>query len=355
MRIGYSCWGFLGPGVTDTPDGGRSHRRTLIDGLAAAGHDIVFLQANRDLDEAGQDLRDYYTWDGGVPDIDVLFLEWRWPIHGRNTTECGTASHTCDLHRQTQLVGSYTLGGTLPTILWDKDRQLPTSSPLRRLPNLAVCEPALAPSPGAVSLLFPVADTDLDTADPATLAAQPRPVPLVYVGNQYDRDRVFGEYFAPAASCYSHQVAGKWRRTTAWPHVNFIDRCPFEQVADLHGSALATVLLLPDRYAEAGHMTQRLFEAVLAGCMPITPATISFASTFTPTELHADSGHQVIQRVRELQAIAGTVQHAALIGACLQRLDIFRLSRQLATVDQTIRRLTDDHSACLPASRVVGR
>ena len=49
MRIGYSFWGFLGPGITDTPDGGRSHRRTLIDGLIAAGHDIVFLQRNRDL------------------------------------------------------------------------------------------------------------------------------------------------------------------------------------------------------------------------------------------------------------------------------------------------------------------
>lgn len=29
MKIGYSFWGFLGPGITDTPDGGRSHRRPL--------------------------------------------------------------------------------------------------------------------------------------------------------------------------------------------------------------------------------------------------------------------------------------------------------------------------------------
>jgi hypothetical protein len=52
VRIGYSFWGFLGPGITDTPDGGRSHRATLIEGLTAAGHDIVFLQPNRDLDAA---------------------------------------------------------------------------------------------------------------------------------------------------------------------------------------------------------------------------------------------------------------------------------------------------------------
>ena len=44
MRIGYSCWGFLGPGILDTPDGGRSHRRTLVDGLGALGHQLVLLQ-----------------------------------------------------------------------------------------------------------------------------------------------------------------------------------------------------------------------------------------------------------------------------------------------------------------------
>jgi hypothetical protein len=63
MRIGYSFWGFLGPGITDTPDGGRSHRATLIEGLTTAGYDIVFLQPNRDLDEARCDLAGRYRWD----------------------------------------------------------------------------------------------------------------------------------------------------------------------------------------------------------------------------------------------------------------------------------------------------
>jgi hypothetical protein len=39
---------------------------------------------------------------------------------------------------------------------------------------VTVCEPALAPNPSAVSLLFPVADDALDTADPAALAAMHR-------------------------------------------------------------------------------------------------------------------------------------------------------------------------------------
>ena len=102
--IGYSFWGFLGPGITDTPDGGRSHRRPLVDAMAARGHRLVFLQADRDRLEAGDDLGDRYIFDAGLPEFDVLFLEWRWPIPGRNTTPCGTPGHTCDLHRQAELI-----------------------------------------------------------------------------------------------------------------------------------------------------------------------------------------------------------------------------------------------------------
>jgi hypothetical protein len=316
VRLGYSFWGFLGPGITDTPDGGRSHRRTFIDGLAAAGHSIVFLQDNRDLTEAGHDLRDRYAWEAGLPGIDALFLEWRWPVPGRSTTLCGTRGHTCDLHRQEELLARYTIGQQVPTIVWDKDLQLPPGSPLRSLPNVVVCEAALAPSPGAVSLLFPVADDDLGRADPAALAGIPRPLPLVYIGNQYDRDDAFSAFFAPTAARQGHRVAGKWARTADWLHVNFTGRCAFPEVRELYESALATVLLLPGRYARAGQMTQRLSEAVLAGCLPVTPATLPFASAFTPPALHAATGADAADRITELQNIAGTPRHAELIADC---------------------------------------
>ncbi|MGH3978440.1 MAG: hypothetical protein ACRDRZ_05500 [Pseudonocardiaceae bacterium] len=335
MRIGYSFWGFLGPGITDTPDGGRSHRRVLIEGLRSQGHDIVFLQPDRDHTEAGLDLSEHYQWDVGLPEIDALFLEWRWPISGRNTTWCGAPGHTCDLHRQQELLDHYTGRGTR-TILWDKDRRLPADDPLRHQSNIAVCEAALHPAPGAASLLFPVADAILDAADPAALAARPREVPLAYVGNQYDRDTAFAEFFAPAAARYRHVVAGKWTRTDAWPHVSFLGRVPFSEVAEIHHRALATVLLLPDRYAQVGQMTQRLVEAVLAGCMPLTPTSIRSAARFTPRRLHVTSGADVIATLAWLHQTAGTSQHAELIADCLRALDIFRVSRQLDVLDDLL-------------------
>ncbi|MFF4534303.1 hypothetical protein ACFY1P_34150 [Streptomyces sp. NPDC001407] len=345
MKIGYSFWGFLGNGITDTPDGGRSHRQPWIDALLARGHDIVFLQADRDRLEAGDTVTSPYAFNTGLPDIDVLFLEWRWPIEGRNTTPCHTPGHTCDLHRQSELLLHYTAYRRVPTVIWDKDRQLRADSIWRRNPAVAVCEAALEPSPGARTLLFPVDDRLLAQADPNALARRPREVPLAYVGNQYDRDDAFDRFFAPAASCFEHRVGGKWPQTGRWPHVTFLGRIPFADVARLYGSALATVLLLPERYAAAGQMTQRIFEAVLAGCLPLAPSSIRHVEHFVPEELVARSGGHVIRRITELKKIVGTRQHADLISACLDRLELFRLSRQVDTLETVLDSITSTAGA----------
>ena len=145
-------------------------------------------------------------------------LEWRWPIHGRNTTVWAGPVTPADLHRQNELVTHYTRGAGTHRVVG----QRPPAAPRRPAPypaHVTVCEPALPPSPGAVSLLFPVADHVLDAADPAALAACPE-LALAYVGNQYDRDDTFDAFFAPAAARYRHLVAGKWTRTAQWPRAS---------------------------------------------------------------------------------------------------------------------------------------
>jgi hypothetical protein len=199
-----------------------------------------------------------------------------------------------------------------------------------------VCEAALHPTPGAVSLLFPVADEVLDTADPEALATRPRDIAVAYVGDQYDRDEAFGTYFAPAAAVHQHLVAGKWTDTAAWPHVRFTGRVPFPQVARIYRRGVATIVLLPNRYAAAGQMTQRLPEAVLHGCLPVTPATIGHADRFTPKRLHVRDGAEATRLISELKTIVGTDEHTDLLAACLRRLDHFRLSRQLDILDAVL-------------------
>jgi hypothetical protein len=159
---------------------------------------------------------------------------------------------------------------------------------------------------------------------------------LVYVGNQYDRDLAFDQFFAPAAAQVLHQVAGKWTDTGRWPHVNFTGRIPFPTVERLYRRSLATVLLLPDRYAATGQMTQRLFEAVLAGCLPLTPTTIRSADQLTPCWLHVRTGDDVHRKLVHLWQLAGTDWHEQMIASCLRLLEPFRLSRQLRTIDHIL-------------------
>ncbi|WP_158702012.1 hypothetical protein [Kitasatospora sp. MMS16-BH015] len=159
---------------------------------------------------------------------------------------------------------------------------------------------------------------------------------LVYAGNQYDRDDAFDRFFAPAAAHVDHQVVGKWTDTARWPHVRFTGRKPFPEIARLHGRALATVLLLPDRYAAVGQLTQRLFEAVLAGCLPLAPDTIRDVHRFVPPQLIVRDGTQVTRVLRELREQSGTAQHARLLADCLERLNLFRLSAQIERLELAI-------------------
>jgi hypothetical protein len=96
------------------------------------------------------------------------------------------------------------------------------------------------------------------------------------------------------------------------------------------------MLLLPARYQRAGQMTQRLFEAVLAGCLPLTPfthATAADACRFTPPGLHVRDAAHATELITRLGRAAGSGEHLDLLASCLQRLDLFRLSRQISTLE----------------------
>ncbi len=353
LRIGYSMRGFLTSRFLDTPDSSRAYRRGVIDAIRAAGYQVVLLQADRDRLEASHDVRGRYQFDDGLPDLDAVIFEWRPPLSGRNTTVCGSEGHTRDLHRQQELLDHYTHGRRTPTVIWDLDRQLPTDHLLRRVPQVRVAEYALRPHRRCHhrDLPRPVPDRLLAQADPKALARRPRPLPLVYVGDQDERANAFEHYFAPAAAAFTHRVAGQWTTPQVWPHVTFTGRCPFDKVAAIHARALATVLLLPDRYAAVGHQTSRLFEAVTRGCLPLTPADTAFAEQFTPAELHVRDGAGVIDKLHWLQRIQGTREHRYLIAACLLHLQRYRLSDQVDTLLDTLLALAERAPAVSGGSR----
>jgi len=98
-------------------------------------------------------------------------------------------------------------------------------------------------------------------------------------------------------------------------------------------------------------MTQRIFEAVLEGCLPLTPASIRNAGQFVPAELVVADGTAVIEQITRLRDIAGTSEHARLIAACLARLELFRLTRQAAALDTVLDQITTHPTPGRPVSR----
>ena len=350
MRIGYSFWGFLGPGITDTPDGGRSHRRTLIDGLIAAGHDIVFLQANRDLDEAGDDLADRYPGTTGCPTSTRCSSSGagRSPAATPPTAATPATPATCTARTSCSTTTPSSTG--MPTILWDKDRQLPRDSPLRQMPNVTVCEAALHPSPARSACCSPSPTRTSTRADPVS-AGRHAPADCRWSTSATSTTATRRSSALLRAGRRPLRAPGR-RQMDATPRAGRTSTSPAAALPRTSESCTQQrwprCCCCPDRYARAGQMTQRLFEAVLAGCLPLTPGHDPRAPPSSRPRHCIAADRTAGGRPHRAGCcdIAGTARHAELIAACLDRLDVFRLSRQLDTLDQILGRLTDDLSAC---------
>lgn len=309
IKIGYSCWGFLGDGITDTPDGGRSHRITLIRSLIDDQHaSIYMLQQNRDLNEAGETtLIDHVQFVDDLPEVDFVFLEYRWPIQGRNTgVEKADPHYTPDLDRQQEIICHYAAKG-VPILVWDKDQQLDTLPPELSGPKVHIFEPSLHPKFHRTSLLFPADSVRLDKAlsglDNYSRATRSRK--LVYVGNQYDRDESFKKYYIQAAEAGVHlDVFGKWS-SDAFMSIasSFHGRIAYADVQSIYADSFCHVVIAPDRYYKNGQYTQRVFESIWAGCIPLVPLGYALKELIYPELLWVRDGKEVAEKITQLQQL----------------------------------------------------
>ncbi len=311
LRIGYSFWGFLGDHKLDddlkelsTPDGNATYSWALIHEAQRRGHVVYQMQHDRDQPAIGKYGVDDFAafsqekrmnaWtymrrpDGGrvtsfFPKLDVLLLEWRMPIEGRNCSKLedgtlvfDTKVHQPDLERQRQLLYHYAAEGT-KIIVWDLDHKLTkedeefwsaeidaifeTSVQPRRLTmdRIRVEPPCLISD----LLQFPTLPVDHSRK-------------LVYVGSRYERDDVIDEWIKPVSDRFPNQVEfyGNWLNTIdqcreRWPNVKYHGRITTNGFRDAYGTAVACPLLAKRSYLETGFITPRPWEALLFGTLPI--------------------------------------------------------------------------------------
>jgi len=304
MRIGYSYWGFLGDRKLgadgkeiSAPDGNATYSWSLIWEMQRRGHTVLAMQEDRDYQawkmwgtlnfeafsqmkrtEAYTNLKHTFGSSEILPKLDILLVEWRFPIPGRNCSESdGTTysynenEHQPDYHRQMQMLLHYKTKGT-KIIFWDLDHKLTEHDERHWNPD-AIFETSVTPlklfkERTRVEPPFIISDLMQHPTLPPDHSRK-----LVYIGSRYERDDVIDEWIKPASLRYPGEIEfhGKWddEAKARWPQVKMEKRCAVVDFRQIYGTAGACPLLAKRSYLESGFITPRPWEALLFGTIPI--------------------------------------------------------------------------------------
>lgn len=357
VRLGYSFWGFLadrkveGGAEVSTPDGNAAYSWSILWEAQRRGWTTYLMQRNRDRElyslTDGRGMFDAFspqkraqayhgarrTVDVGdpFPELDVLLLEWRFPILGRNCdlapvdsaaarAVAGTdrspayrydpARHQPDLGRQLSLIEHY--AGKIPIVVWDLDHKLTLEEERKmaewfRLGPAAIFETSFQPREQVWKRTRVEPPTVVaDLLQHPTLPADPARK-LVYVGSRYERDDVIDEWIDPVAARFPGQVFfyGKWPADSAtrWPGIVFKDRIGMGGFRAAYGAAVACPLLAKRSYMKTGFVTPRLWEALLFGTLPIGLASHNEIGRYLDTAMIARDGGDMAHLVRWLSDV----------------------------------------------------
>lgn len=314
MRIGYLFRGYLGDVKMDangvevsTPDGNATYSWSIEYECNRRGYRLIPLGQNLDAPAAQRLDRNLFSafstdrrtlsyvrmlrngWnrlsDTALPDLDMVLVEWRWPIPGRNTPEArGHLHFQPDLDRQAEVLLHYSELG-VPIVVWDLDHKLTHAEEdmwgLDKVIETAVCprgrseraqlgDAYALPPRVRVEPPFMMSDLlqhDIDDHRPAHA--------LGYIGSRYERDETIDEWILPITPAGTHRAKfwGKWEPQdevrVRWPGVTFAGRIGVRGFYDAYSRVAAVPLLAKQSYYESGFITPRVWEAILFGSIPI--------------------------------------------------------------------------------------
>lgn len=306
MRIGYLFRGFLGdiklgPDMQEvsTPDGNatyswsiehEAHRRRYqliplgpnLDAPAASKFGAgLFASFSKDKRVASYERMLRRGWsklsDRLFPDLDLVIVEWRWPIPGRNTLQDkGKPGYQNDLERMREVLEVYSDRGT-PIIVWDLDHKFTIDDAEEWEGAVKVIETATLPRRRSSIMPATRVEPPTVTADllQHDIDEQMPSHHLGYIGSRYERDETIDKWILPIAPANTHRVKfwGKWEPDaevkSRWPGVAFAGRIGVRGFRSAYSRTAAVPLLAKDSYYRSGFITPRPWEAVLFGSVPI--------------------------------------------------------------------------------------
>lgn len=317
MRLGLSFWGLLADFddhrtiTVDTPDGHRYGRPLLVKELQRRGHTVHALQARREPEPYP---RVRYAMDNGIPeyfpeamfpDLDIIFLEWRWSTAKNDARhpQHVAGRHEPDLDRQRQVIEKYR--GRIPIIAWDTDLKI-TLDDEAMYPELILADPSLRPRKLLRDRTVIPFWSDWNELLPVV---EPYPI-HGYVGNRYERDPEFEAYYfkhaAPLRSLgIQTMMYGNWLQPSPErgdprdlikqnPCVGFNHRMNFYDSMSMMNRFISTTHVSKPEYYGHGFISPRYLEALAVNC----PANVPFSMRdHVPDELDPIVAHRVGQVV----------------------------------------------------------
>lgn len=349
MRIGYSYHGFCqhiaNANVANTPDSQRLMRMQFVDQLIDQ-HDCTVLALQPQREEAGTLYR-IQNMCGERPDIDALFLEWRWPTW-KNTLasdRSGWWTPIDDLYHaeiehdwayQRELIQHYTIERNVPTFIHDLDYKLTYNDREKiglQRKNVFILDPGLSPDGPGSRISVP----NYSNYDPAFIAEfrkifppNPNPVLYGYIGNNYERDEQFEEYYGKPSKTLRKEgvqtvVYGNWINRSPercdpgttlikYPHIAFPGRVGFSDAMHrLREFGCVTHIGKDEDFAQNHVITIRYHEAALCGVPAFIPACYRHADILGKQWVVSDS-KDVLDRVRYVKGMSLKERLAAVDG-----------------------------------------
>ena len=315
MRIGYSFWGYLTPfeenTIIATPDGERGNRVDFVEEMLKRGHQVTRLQAQRD--EKPYKSVALHA-DGGFPDVDVAYFEWRWPTWKNDEKVGGDRAAEPDYRRQMSCLEHYHKKG-VPIIIHDGDLKMTPEEELM-FPNAVLTDACANPRVQTRKRLTLPWCNYLNRRTPTTSYSYN----YTYVGNNYERDKQFKKYYSmPARGLRDRgvqtMVYGNWlerspeRRDPSEllrenPHVSFGGRLAYNEIFEAFNRSITVTHITKDEYTPYGNITGRFMEGVMSGVVALIPNEYVHARPVGLGEFVVDSPEDVIRCINVLSGMS---------------------------------------------------
>lgn len=254
------------------------------------------------------------------PPLDILLIEWRWKIPGRNF---GEGAYMRDYYRQCALLDHYSKTKTKIFIL-DTDYKM-TAEDEEEYPNAIILDLAtnskfltrkrhgvfwpfnmeqLKDREYLVHAPFSFMHENIYSLDPNFL--------ISYIGNDYERESQFNKYIYKVAKMLPEgtvHVYGNWlkypgkslQNMSKYYPVVFHPKVTKAHMEYIYSRTCCVPLLAKDDYAKHGQIAYRYLESMYNGTLPIGFREFSGVEKYLIPELIVETSNQFAELVEALR------------------------------------------------------